>query len=103
MCLVGRRKDPENKEADLEMEIGWTAIQMYSIDKHLSQVTKEFRYIIELNSRIQMTKELRYIIELDSRIQMYSMDKHLSQVIIEISYLIKLNSRRMEGYICTLF
>ncbi|XP_023349681.1 phosphatidylinositol 4-phosphate 3-kinase C2 domain-containing subunit beta [Eurytemora carolleeae] len=37
MNLVGRRKDPENKEADIEMEIGWTAIQMYSIDKHLSQ------------------------------------------------------------------
>ena len=96
MCLVGRRKDPENKEADLEMEIGWTAIQMYSIDKHLSQVAKEFRYIIELNSRIQMTKEFRYIIELDSRIQMYSMDKHLSRVTKEIRYIKDLNSIRKD-------
>ena len=51
MNLVGRRKDPENKEADIEMEIGWTAIQMYSIDKHLSQVIIEICYLIKLNSR----------------------------------------------------
>ena len=51
MNLVGRRKDPENKEADIEMEIGWTAIQMYSIDKHLSQVIIEISYLIKLNSR----------------------------------------------------
>ena len=38
ISLVGRRKDPENKETDINKEVGWTAIQMYSMDKHLSQV-----------------------------------------------------------------